>query len=425
MKKFFQLNPRRKQLVLMALVGLFVLGSFGMGGFALAQQNSSSGSQSQQEFADGGAAAQLAETTPSAAVAEKTSGNWITSWIDSFLSKGVSLLVFAVVGILGVLMELLTWALIVFAQYNGFVKADAVNLGWTLVRDVANMFFVVVLLAIALGTILRIENYNFKKMLPKLLIMAVLVNFSLVIAGIMIDAAQVVMLTFVAAFDEAIGSNIFKTLHITDILTATTQDFQATEGVDFDNVVMNGMLAILFLFIALCVVFVIACMLLVRIVALWILLVLAPMPYILYAFPFTRKYAEQWWSEFVKYLIVGPALAFFLWLAFAVIGNADNLLTTTNAPLDIPNLQPENQAAFIAVAQPAKFLNYIVGIAMLFAGLIVTQKLGVVGGSMAGSVVNKAKSLGTGLLKGTGKWGLRRADDLQARALKGTIGAVG
>ncbi|MCH8287370.1 hypothetical protein IIB79_12740, partial [candidate division KSB1 bacterium] len=62
-----------------------------------------------------------------------------------------------------------------------------------------------ILLAIAIGTILRLESYNFKKLLPKVVIMAVLVNFSLVITGLIIDFSQVILFTFATAFAETGG----------------------------------------------------------------------------------------------------------------------------------------------------------------------------------------------------------------------------
>ena len=64
------------------------------------------------------------------------------------------------------------------------------------------MFFVVVLLIIALATILNQEKYSYKTWLPKLILMAVLINFSKMICGLIIDVAQVVMMTFVNAFKD-------------------------------------------------------------------------------------------------------------------------------------------------------------------------------------------------------------------------------
>jgi hypothetical protein len=64
------------------------------------------------------------------------------------------------------------------AKYNGYVDAPIVILGWTMIRDIANMFFVVVLLVIAFGTILGLEQYEWKKTMVNFILAAIFINFS-------------------------------------------------------------------------------------------------------------------------------------------------------------------------------------------------------------------------------------------------------
>ncbi|MBU3924418.1 hypothetical protein KJ854_00600, partial [Patescibacteria group bacterium] len=65
--------------------------------------------------------------------------------------------------------------------------------GWTIFRDIANLFFILILLFIALGTIVRSQSYNLKNLLPKLIIAVFLINFSNVIAGAIIDFGNIFM----------------------------------------------------------------------------------------------------------------------------------------------------------------------------------------------------------------------------------------
>jgi hypothetical protein len=44
-----------------------------------------------------------------------------------------------------------------------FTNAGVVQLGWKITRDLANMFFVLILLVIAFATILRVETYGMKQ----------------------------------------------------------------------------------------------------------------------------------------------------------------------------------------------------------------------------------------------------------------------
>jgi len=233
------------------------------------------------------------------------------------------------------------------------------------------------------------------------------------------------MLTFVAAFDESIGLNLFDTLHITDTVTSTTSFDPAKQDTNMIDAIVNGVMAVIFLFIATVTVAIITLVLLFRIVAIWILLVLAPLPYILYAFPKTKAYAGEWWNNFINYVIVGPSLAFFLWLAFAVVGQGDFIdnESLTNAWLKPDPDAPSVRNAFLAILKPDIFVDYIIGIAMLIGGLVVTQKLGVAGGGMAGKAVSGFKGAGVGAVR----WAGRRADDAQAGLVRrtGLIGGIG
>lgn len=44
-------------------------------------------------------------------------------------------------------------------QFQSFTKVAVVQIGWTMSRDLANMGFILIMLAMAFGTILRIDTY--------------------------------------------------------------------------------------------------------------------------------------------------------------------------------------------------------------------------------------------------------------------------
>ncbi len=66
-----------------------------------------------------------------------------------------------------------------------------VNFGWHYVAGLVNMFFILILIVIAFSYILKIESFGMKKALPRLLILAVLVNFSLLFVKIFSDAGKI------------------------------------------------------------------------------------------------------------------------------------------------------------------------------------------------------------------------------------------
>ena len=313
----------------------------------------------------------------------------------------------------GQLLTLVMWALITIAQYNDFINSQPVVLGWVLVRDVCNMFFILILLIIAFGTILRIPQYNFKTLLPKLIIMAILINFSKLICGFLIDFAQVIMLTFVNGFKDVGQGNLFNMLGIDQLMSI---DPSSTQDVTSWSILGTLILALIFTIIALIVVVTMVAMLAMRIIMMWVYIVLSPMAYLLAAFPQGQSYSGQWWDRFSKNLIVGPVLAFFIWLAFASLGG-------TTEPQDVHAIMQNNNSANSSQLQntstnlglsgagsTSHMIKFIISIAMLLGGLQIAQEIGGEAGKIAGkgsSTISKlgattARSLGTGLKRATG-----------------------
>ena len=106
----------------------------------------------------------------------------------------------------------------IVAEYNNFTQEAGVSAGWEALRDLSNMFFILILLVIALATILKIQSYGYRQLLKKLLIVAVLINFSKTIVGIAIDFSQVIMLTFVSVIKNIAAGNVMTALGLQNIL---------------------------------------------------------------------------------------------------------------------------------------------------------------------------------------------------------------
>ena len=313
-------------------------------------------------------------------------------------------------GLAAKLMSLTVFVLrfvIEIASYNHYINAPAVGLGWVLVRDVTNMFFVVILMLIAFGTVLGIEQYEWKKMLMKFVLAAILVNFSRVICGVIIDAAQVFMMTFISGVAATAGGNLVNALHMNDILSFSNTASPAALS-DTMNIVLSGMIAFVFSLVALIVIGAYLFMLVVRVIALWICIILSPLAFVLGVVPKFQSYATQWWTEFTNNVLSGPVLAFFLWLAFAVAGGASihDEFKGDNASYHVGDYENEAQA----LAQQAgddsgtnanlimdweNLANFILAAALMLAGVKVTQKLSAAGAGMLGSAVGAASKLAT------------------------------
>lgn len=332
----------------------------------------------------------------------------------------VSGIIYALGIILTTLFKVLQW----IAQYNGFIEAPAIVNGWKIVRDFANMFFILILLIIAFATILRIDSYNWKKMLPKLLIMAVLINFSKTIAGLILDFAQVIMLTFVNGFAAASDGNLTEMLGIKEILQINPD---TAANVSAMSVLGSYILALLYILISIIAVLVIIAVLAMRIVMLWIYVVLSPLAFLLSAFPAGQKYSSQWWGEFSKNVIVGPVLAFFIWLSFI---SASSGIMNDEHFNDKASMGLQPTASITKAGTPDHMLKFIISIGMLIGGLMVTQQIGGAAGSAAGrgmAAINKGKGWATAVATKPVVWGGQKAwggAKTTARAGVGIAGGV-
>ena len=290
-----------------------------------------------------------------------------------------------VIGVIGAINMMVISFLVNIVQYNNFINEPSIISAWVVVRDLCNMFFILILLVVAFATILRIESYQWKKILPKLLIMAVLINFSRTICGLIIDASQVIMLTFTNAFGT--GGNFVDMTQMAKYFTGVTFGDFGTDNFSVLNVVIGMLIGIMFLIISGIVLVVAMSVFFMRIVMLWILLVLSPLAFLAAAFPAGQKYATQWWSEFVKYIINGPVLAFFIWMALITSQQKVAFFTQGDAAASLAK-QCFGSSQIMCMGT---FMPFILSIGMLIGGLMITQQIGGVGSSVAGKGLDWAK----------------------------------
>jgi hypothetical protein len=288
-----------------------------------------------------------------------------------------------VASFLGKVLVFLVDILISFASYNGFGNAIVVQRGWVVVRDVVNMFFIVVLLISAFATIIGYDTHSFhyKNVLPKLLLMAVLINFSRTLIQLLIDFSQVVMLTFVNAFASAGPGNLVSALKLDQVLrmasptqggTSVDQTAALVGTVDPVNIILALMLAVFMLSISLGVVIIMTAYLIFRIVGIWVALILSPIAFFATALPgrlqkgmgqFTGKY----WGRLSALLTGGPVMAFFLWLTFAVTQSSAG----QGGLAQVVDIQTNNPTVsfLTSIGNSQDIASFIVGVTLMLMGL--------------------------------------------------------
>jgi hypothetical protein len=247
-----------------------------------------------------------------------------------------------------------------------------VNVGWTIVRDICNMFFILILIVIAIGTILQLEEYNYKHLLGEVVIMAILVNFSKVIAVTLIDATNMLTLIFVS--DAGLvntAKTMWNIIHPGDLVFYSNN---AGFGAGISGALVAGLSKMILSLVMFSAYLALAGLFLVRLVGLYVLVILSPVAYALDIIPATKHFAHEWWGSFVKYLIWAPVAAFFVRLV-DILAASGGLSGTTAG---------EGNSVF----------TFIILAALMWAAVIVAEHAGMVGGN---AVIQAAEKLGEGI----------------------------
>jgi hypothetical protein len=321
--------------------------------------------------------------------------------------------------------------LILVMQYNDFTTSPVVTTGWVIVRDIVNMFFVVVLIIIAFGTIFGSSRFKWQQQVPRLLIFAVVINFSKTLAGLLIDFGQVIGLTFVAAIQD-IGAGNFMQLFgldvVTDVSSQAAEDLDVPTGDAAFKWFAGAATAFIFLLLTAIAVVILTIVYVWRIVMLWVLVTIAPLAWFgggvakgggegVTGLSKLSDTYKKWWKYFTCAVGVGPILSFFLWLTLAVVGSGTFVNQDSELGRIIADQGDEQSVSgnLAAILELDNLIPFVLGMGMIFAGLDAALSIctGVPG---AGGIVSGAK----GALKST----LKRIPRAAGRGAAG-LGAAG
>jgi len=287
--------------------------------------------------------------------------------------------------------------------YNDFVNSPIVGMGWSVIRDAVNMFFVVVLILIAFGTILGLDRFKWRQQVPRLMIMAVMINFSRTLCGILIDFSQIITLTFVNAIKDIAGGNFIQMLGLRNIteVDSVSRAVSTGVGVSGSDIFIAAAASLIMMLIVLIVIIFFTIIMAYRIVMLWTLVTIAPLTWFTKALEGIATNAksggyDKWWKKFNCTLQIGPVLAFFLWLALAVAGSGnvseygfDEALNTATASTEASSAL-QNPTILKALGG-SNLVSFVIGILLLFVGLDAANDV-CSGESNITSLLGKAKA---------------------------------
>lgn len=180
---------------------------------------------------------------------------------------------------------------------------------WSGFRDMANVFFVIVLAIIIFSQVsgVGISNYGIKKMLPKIIVFAILVNISWYISVIMIDISNIVGHTL---FEWLTGDGSWQYSSdsqqedspVEQILGGTAVLGVGTAAA-ITGVLAAGSSILLFLFSAALALIMMVFILLVRQAAVIVLVVISPLAFVAGILPNTEGFFRKW-AKFLKNMLM-------------------------------------------------------------------------------------------------------------------------
>ena len=352
------------------------------------------------------------------------------------------------------IIAVITYLISIFLALNTHVvDAFAVQMGSSVSLSIANLGFVLGIIVIAIATILHAQTYGIKQILWKLVVAAILVNFSLVIAGAILGVAGSFTTYFMSALPSGTPGNNSSYSGFADALAGAFQphtlvlnfDTNATnksptgEDVSGAAAVSGSIGALLqpilnlffvagFLIVIVITLVVFLFMLIIRYLYLGILLILMPFAWLMWIFPKFQHLWSKWWSMFFKWTFFAPIVMFFLYLA---IMTASVMSESTVAKPGTNPMNPLSQIGSLA-ANPStgKALDKFMG--GLFNTTLFTflQMLMVIGLAVGGMIAANSLSItgagvALGAMKSAGKWTQGYVGRQTAKAGRATFRAVG
>jgi hypothetical protein len=287
-------------------------------------------------------------------------------------------------------------------------EIGAIYVIWQRVRDLANMFFIFILLYIAIQTILRMGDY--KKALRNVVLVALFINFSFFFTGVTIDASNMLALQFYNGFAGGCGNLPTNTGNsIANVANATKNAAAKKDGCISQKVVSSLKLATIYdvnaakkgetttemqglsssqgigrfwitvgfgsflMLIAAGVFIASAILIFYRFIELILLLMFSPIAFAALILPATEDYWNKWKGKLIKQLIFAPAYFMFLWVTMAII---ESKVVKTDGSFT-SGFNGDGTTLFGLMA------SFIIVIAMLTYSLTLAKDLGAKGTKMA------------------------------------------
>jgi hypothetical protein len=292
-------------------------------------------------------------------------------------------------------VTLLQWILgegIVPWSYTNPNDNPVIALGWTFARDLVNALFVLLFALMGLFTALGIKEYDVRKMFLPALITIVLINFTPVICGLIVDACNILINFFlvgIGGFEEMEARCALRYDELVNKMgggKTTAENIIATIVYTIVSAVLN--------FFAAFIILVFFAIFMVRYAAIWLLVILSPLAFFsrilppIQGFPLDKSFYNRWWGWFLQWCFIGIPAMFFLYLA-----NHFLLLAPEAIGKTISSSVASEEYNFLSYLL-AFFFPYFFPFSFLYMGAMLSVQSGAIG---AKAVIEGGQKLQAGV----------------------------
>lgn len=281
-----------------------------------------------------------------------------------------------------------------------------VDQGYGIILNVANMIFIFLLLYIAIKTILG-EGGDTKQLLTRIIIVALMINFSLFMTKAIIDATNILAMGFYRGIRTeiktsegtmiAVGSistSMMNGLRLSSLLPSKSSKFvngDKSKGYSNLTIAIVNFGSTTLLLIAAFVFFSISFLFILRFVTLLFYMMFSPVAFLGYISPHLSDYSKKWWTGLLSQAQFAPIFMLTMFLISSMI-NSGGLLKITGEGLFYDDLASGFVLGFSSI------LNFVILIALMLAALITAKKGAETGSSVGFEYAEKFRGWTQGMM---------------------------
>ena len=309
---------------------------------------------------------------------------WANSILESCITAAVAWILLFLTWVMGMVLfvvNLIFEFILQFSIVRFKELAGIADVGWSAIRDVSNIFFIFILLYIAIKTVLDVGG-DTKKLILRVILAALLINFSGALARVVIDSGNVLTLMFWESAKGkdsggktgTIGARIINGIELVRVSGLAkappglpedvgVPSASPTETIGFWTIVIQGIGGLIFVLVTIFLLGIATYMFVRRALYLVFLIMVSPFAFLIFAFQGFTGAASKWWSTLVCHTFFAPIFMVLFSVSIKVVESAGKILMPEGKD---PDLVPQ-------------LVFFVIATALLFSSLLAANSLGCTG----------------------------------------------